>query len=171
MQWNAGKETSHHEGVVPWNKTDLYGFILLFAFVMALIGSVRMAWRGHAMKNWAATDAVVERAKIVDEFSRRRRPKTRLDCAYTYNYGGNWHRGTEVAPAQSLSDEEEAEWCARLTRHKERGEPLPCYVNPEKPTESALDRSYRWSDSAVGLGVSVACLLLSMGILFRHRFS
>lgn len=123
---------------------------MLFGLPFAAVGVGMAVWIGHgAFRATAARDWVETPARIVAVELKEHRgddsSSWSVEAAYEYEYLGQRRRGTRVsfdAGADNIGDFQQRTY-RRLAGCRERGEPVPCYVNPAAPNDAVLIRGLR----------------------------
>ena len=123
---------------------------LLFSIPFFAVGvffsnmTLMMILEYNAMQSWPKADATILSSKIQesgDEGSKN------LTATYEYTFSGTTYRGDRVglvADADNFSSFHEEKF-KLLDAHRSSGETFPCFVNPNKPSESILFPEIRLS--------------------------
>ncbi len=145
--------------------------LFLLPFAAGGIGTLGMVvW---TLANWAKaktckeTPATLQEASIVRGDDSRKATGT-----FEYQWQGQTYQSKNVSlyKASDNFGSYQDDLGNKLGKHKRSRKPLPCYVNPKKPSEAILDRTLRWEFLAfftvfaevfglVGLGGLVAAAI------------
>jgi hypothetical protein len=115
--------------------------------------AVRLASVGldyYAMQSWVESSATIKTADLVSRYGTRgtgrrrssRRTKWKVLASYSYEYDGRTYLGDRVAiHTGSYGDRsyQQAHY-DKLKSHLDKHLPMPCFVNPNDPSESVLFR-------------------------------
>ena len=126
-------------------------FLMLFAvpffgigvwMLLSLSGVLTDAWR---MQDWVATEAVLTRAGY-ETNSGDDADTYEAFAEYTYTFEGVRYRGDRamIASGGDNIGDFQRDLGNRLERAMLAGEPVTAWVDPERPTESVIDRTLRW---------------------------
>jgi hypothetical protein len=108
------------------------------------------------------------------------RGKQETQADYEYEYDGQHYRGSRVglhSGGDNVDGFQESVY-RELSGHFKSGEPFPCFVNPQQPTQSILYRELRWElilfytvPVVVFGGVGICLLTISsLGLLNPSRY-
>lgn len=120
----------------------------LFALPFAMAGlglfvflSLPMLLDWGRMQAWEPAQAELVEVQL----HRAKSDSYRVEARYRYEFGGNPHLGSRVAISSRADNIGDFQYQlgARLADARERGEPVPVWVNPAQPDEAVLDRSLR----------------------------
>lgn len=149
-------------------------------FFMSL-GKHLAAW--VETRNWQQVPMRIESVSLdstIRSHSRRRSYHYRVKASYSYQIGINVHRGdrswllTDYTHMQGVH----IQLLNRLKEHQKSGLPFPGYVDPQNPTRSLLDRSFRgvWWIGTFGIALmfgelGLAIPLLGLKVFREERIS
>lgn len=127
-------------------------FLSLLGVPLLIIGCglgfvvTRAVARHLSARGWAETTATIQHVYLDSHHSRKGRTSYRVGCAYTYHFGGRDYAGYRVGFSESSDNI--GSWhrttYQRLNDAHERGQTVPCFVNPADPTQALLDRDLRF---------------------------
>ncbi len=105
-------------------------------------------------RSWVTVPAIVEAAGIQKTGTRGH---SRVTATYRYVYDGREYTGTRVGLARG--GDNFSSWTdrtySRLAAAREGGEPVDCYVNPNRPEQAVLDRALRPGVLLLQLGLGL----------------
>ena len=129
------------------------GRIFMFVFALPFFGVG--VWMGYSagsnlvdawqMRQWVAIEGFLLRGGY-ETHSGDDSDTYKAYADYTYHYGGQKFSNDRVAiagGADNISDYQQ-DMGRRLSGIQNRGESLVIYVNPDRPSDSIIDRSIRW---------------------------
>ncbi len=114
-----------------------------------------------SVSTWTPGDAVVLKAKVSERHGYRGRPVTTIDLVYRYDFAGATYHGSQIAIIPLQDREELRQWYTLLEAKAATGDPIPCFINPRKPTQAVLTLTMR-AGNVIFLGVG---FVLSFGTL------
>lgn len=127
------------------------------AVAVVLFAAWKPSARWWAARGWSEAPAVVRSARLENRPVGDRQWVVEVVADYDYFYGDTRSHGTQVLlPGAGVLDRRDAQKHAELEALIEAGGETVCFVNPEKPGESLLDRSLRYEDLLVLLAVGGA---------------
>ena len=123
------------------------------------------------MKSWVEVPAFITQTNL-EVNSDSDSTSYKATATYTYTYNDKLYTGNKVtmhSGSDNIGSFQENTY-AKLTKHKESGEPFRCYVNPDNPSKSILYRKPRWEKlgfylifvfafGGFGYGMFIAALL------------
>jgi hypothetical protein len=125
-----------------------------------------------ATQSWIEVPAKIEKASLEETRGRKGRSKYKARATYTYEYEGRAFTSERVALNESSDNfgDFQRRTASLLERHRQSGKPLPCFVNPEDPSQAILFPQIRWEMisffsafaavfGCVGLGMLTAALV------------
>ncbi len=115
----------------------------------------------HAAKAWVQADAGIASLEL-EERGDDDSSSCLVVATYTYTYEGTRYHGDRVgliADADNIGSWQEDTF-SRLNKNYERGEPVPCYVDPANPRQALLDRELRLAM----LGIHLLFFLMFGGV-------
>ncbi len=158
------------------------GCMALFGLPFAAIATffayelLSMVWLGYQAQSWETVPAKVISAKL-DEHRSDGNSTYKVVASYRYNYQGDTYDSDKVA----LYEERDSfksyhnEIFKRLKKAKNKKKPVDCYVNPNNPSESLLDRTIRLTMilmmSPFVLAFGIFGYGMIIGSAFVHRFN
>ncbi len=115
------------------------GFAVFMAFKL---GS--MLWVGYDSQSWEAIPAKVLNAKL-DSATSDGSTTYKVTAEYRYNYQGQVYESEKVGLVDDRDNFKSyhEEIYERLKKAKEQQKAIDCYVNPNDPSESLIDRTIR----------------------------
>ncbi|MCH9650074.1 MAG: DUF3592 domain-containing protein [Deltaproteobacteria bacterium] len=159
-----------------WGLTILAG--LIFALVGLLAGgtSIQLLWRTLDSRSWQKVPATLLSAELVTHTDVDSTTYS-VEARYRYLFGGTIFEGNRVSFLEHSDDlgSFHQDAANTLKDHLEKGETIPCYVDPDNPREAVIFRQFRWRHmSFLGLfgllfgGVGLVTLL-ALSIAWRKR--
>ncbi len=127
------------------------GCLFLFSLPFAGVGVLMFFMTLNVLNQWRRANTWQEvKAHLVsvDLHSHTSDDSTTYEVAASYNYqfGGSRYSGTRVGltvGSDNIGDYHERVY-DRLRKAMDEDQQVPCYVNPEDPTEAYLDLELRW---------------------------
>lgn len=157
------------------SKLGLYLFGLLFGGAFGAVGvgaSVALYWDASLWfrsANWDVVRATVQSVELDEDEG-----TAHVECRYTYRYEGRNFNG-ERAGIYTMSDNVGSyHWDLhqRISAAKGVADGIDCYVNPDEPSQSMLDRTFRPGMMIFKLVFAVAFGSIGLPIatlVFLHR--
>ncbi len=100
-----------------------------------------LLWSWYDARGWVRADATIVTVDEVYEFSGPGGGASReVRCRYTYRFGNTDYTSDRVTPQLTASGSLPRSIYTSLKRSQERGELVPCYVNPHDPRRAVLYR-------------------------------
>ncbi|MEM7260408.1 MAG: DUF3592 domain-containing protein [Planctomycetota bacterium] len=127
------------------------GCLILFALPFAAVGVVmaiflgKSLWLWSSAKGWDEVPATIEHVELIRDTSGDSTTYS-VECRYHYEFGRERYDGDRVGltSARDNLGSYHQDLAARLSAHQASGDPYPCLVNPNDPTQSILDITLRW---------------------------
>jgi hypothetical protein len=179
------KSRSNRKSAPP-KKALSVGCLVFFALPFLAVGFGVTYWTAStalqysAMQSWVEVPAKIEKASLEQTRGRKGRSKYKAKATYTYEYEGKTFTGDRVSLHNSSDNfgDFQRKTAAQLEERLRTGKPVPCFVNPQDPTESVLYPQIRWEMMAfftifaavfgcVGFGMLTAALV-SARRTFEH---
>jgi len=129
-------------------------WLVLLGLPFLAVGGAMLWWAGAMGLRWVRAGDWVEVPAVVEEVSlehhrgsaRKRGTSYEVHCTYRYTFAGRQYTGERVgvgSGSDHLGSWQE-ETYRRLKEARQRGETVTCYVDPDQPDASLLDRRFRW---------------------------
>lgn len=122
-------------------------------------------WR---MSRWDEVPATITSSELSSSRSSRGGTSYRVEATYEYDYRGQRFTGQRVG-IHSWGHDSLGNWqsttATRLKRHFQQRLPHPCYVDPNHPSKSVLDRELRAPMMAM-----ISIIAVAMGVIGLNLF-
>ncbi|MHA2123432.1 MAG: DUF3592 domain-containing protein [Promethearchaeota archaeon] len=173
---------------MPWDLSDRLAFkrdlaisliLLIVSFVSSVFISVSRVRKIHRTKSWIATKCIIE-SKWLDADRSSETTIFFWNTNYTYVHDGQKYTSNRynILKKHRILTEEEHEriykarmkygYARDLRGPYSQGEETICFVNPDNPKESVLNRKYTFSMFINGpLVISFTILIASLFCLIR----
>jgi len=134
----ARKASGKHGGSLI---LTLFGAIFIIAGLIPGGIALHSLYQVMDAGDWVSVPATVLDARLV-----RGEDTARVEARYRYRYAGRDYEGERVSfhgGSDNIGDFHQATH-SRLQRHRDDGEPVTVYVNPDAPAQAVIVRDMRW---------------------------
>ena len=163
----------------PWSiaarlGTLLFSAVFALAFgggglyfgVLPLARTMSAAWE---VRSWQAVPAEVLSSQLTSNNDGDSTTYA-VQARYRYTAGGRIHESTRVgldpaAGSDNIGDWHQ-QWHARLSAARDRGQPVPVWVDPADPTRAVLDPHIRWAKAIFHLPFALVFTGVGLGALW-----
>jgi len=136
-------------------------FLVFFGIPFALVGiflgvkSVRNFSDSYEMKNWQQVPAEIINVELITSTSDDTTTHS-INVVYQYQVSGNKYKGTRVnISGGGESGSYYPTLYKKVKSHKSSGETYRCFVNPNNPSESILNKNLRVVDFIIFPAISI----------------
>ena len=120
---------------------------ILFLLPFAGVGTFMIGLISWTLIQWAQVSHWVEGKAIIQEVKVKYGDGTTgVDAVYTYEWENEVYEGDKVSLQGGMDNigKFQDKLARQLTESHKKQTPVPCYINPRKPTKSILNRELRW---------------------------
>jgi len=155
--------------IQQWNRYDLIALCCVLAALFAARSFAGNAWKGRAMRSWVARPASID-ALYTQVASSGKRTVNRIVCRFSYEYEGKTYQGRRITVHGGIDNPWDGEWYERLSRARESGSTITCYVNPGDPADAILKREVGWAELGGAMFIFAASTAYVIGLVAHRRY-
>jgi hypothetical protein len=140
-------------------------------FLVTYTASIKPLLNLASARNWQPAQCEVLFSQVQSSSSGRN-STSRINIQYRYTWNDRLYNGTHY-DFNTGSDNFNNEAKEAVVAAHRPGSTVPCFVNPADPTQSVINRDFRWAYlTGLGFGIpfaSVPLLFVALGIYSRRR--